>query len=187
MKIIAVTPGKPNNFTVKEISSKTVQISWLGPVVASVEPFKLLSIILRQGKVIIYNRILQDVDKEHKNNFMFKNLAPFTKYSGVVRLGNDNGFGEQVNFMFNTAEAGMKIFYDTAIVLDCIIVENYVYHHISPYSLAVKRKNTTIDNHYQSRTTIIIFSFYFSTRRPSTEFNDQSRTFIIIKCHVGTS
>ena len=107
---VAVTPGKPNNFTDKVISSKTVQISWLDPVVASVEPVKFLWIILKQEKVTTYNKIFKDVDKKPKNNVMFKNLVPFTKYSGYVKLGNGNGYGEQVNFMFITPEAGKKIF-----------------------------------------------------------------------------
>ena len=107
---VAVTPGKPNNVTVEVISSKTVQISWLDPVVASVEPFKDLWIVLKKEKVRTYNKIFKDVDKEHKYNFMFKNLAPFTEYSGYVRLGNDNGYGEIVSFKFITAEAGQMIF-----------------------------------------------------------------------------
>ena len=107
---VAVTPGKPNNFTVEVISSKTVQISWLDPVVASVEPVKFLWIVLKQEKVTTYNKIFKDVDKKPKNNFMFKNLAPFTEYSGYVVLGNDNGYGEKVSFKFITAEAGKMIF-----------------------------------------------------------------------------
>ena len=103
---VAVTPGKPNNFTVEVISSKTVQISWLDPVVASVEPFKDLWIALKES----YNKILEDVDEEHKYDFMFKNLAPFTEYSGYVALGNDDGYGEKVSFKFITAEAGKMIF-----------------------------------------------------------------------------
>ena len=127
-----MTPGKPNNFTVKSISSKTVQISWLDPVVASVKPFTHLWIVLKQKKALYYNIIFDDVDKKPKNSLMFKNLAPFTNYSGYVSLANNNGYGEKFNFLFITAEAGKTIFCVTAIVFvyDCINAENYDYHHI---------------------------------------------------------
>ena len=110
--VIIISKKTVVDINVDKIQLTTVQISWRDPVLASVEPVKYLWILLRQENVTIFNKV-QESDK-HKNNFIFIDLAPFTKYKGSIKLENNINFGEPVSFMFTTAEAGKKIFYETA-------------------------------------------------------------------------
>ncbi len=99
---IGLAPDKPTNLTVTNITSRSVDVSWLDPK--------------RRGRYNYISRFWIKLKKENSlilsittgkvNEYEINNLTSYTTYEIYVAAGNYYGFGEETTISFLTSEEG---------------------------------------------------------------------------------
>ncbi len=95
---LAVTPGRPRNLKVTNITSRSAEISWLDPYNQGRYGLSRFWIKLKRENSLIVN-----VTTGKVNQYKIDYLTPYTTYEVSVAAGNFYGFGEEANTSFSIA------------------------------------------------------------------------------------
>ena len=98
---IGITPDKPTNLTVTNITSRSAEISWLDPKGQYGYGISRYSIKLKTK----YSQILS-ITTGKVNVYELNKLTSYTTYEVSVTAGNHNGLGEETTTSFQTSEEG---------------------------------------------------------------------------------
>ena len=104
---IALSPDKPTNLTVTNITSTSAEISWKHPQNKGGykdKPTVLFGYLieLKKDSSLIRNITTGNVTCTYK----LDNLTPYTRYEISVAAKNIFGFGEETSVLFTTSEEG---------------------------------------------------------------------------------
>lgn len=95
-----MSPGKPRNLTITNITSESVQISWRDPEHREQSAIVKYLIILKKDNSLITNITIM----AGTNGYKIDHLTPNTKYDISITAVNYYTFGEEARASFFTSK-----------------------------------------------------------------------------------
>ncbi len=98
---IGITPDKPTNLTVTNITSRSAEVSWLDPKDQGRHGISHFSIKLKKE-----NSQILSITTGKVNEYELNNLTSYTTYEISVAARSYYGLGEETTTSFRTSEEG---------------------------------------------------------------------------------